>query len=192
MPKKKLKTTNRKSKLVEELQDAPPEIVTDEQSLVSTEQQRPYMPGGITGKGFRPGQSGNPNGRPKDLLRSIGLNIANKKARKILSEEELDLIRRLDMNPNDITVIEAIMTLLATSTNKDKLELFMDRTFGKVPNININAEVTAAVVARFKNKFTDAELERIGEGEDALEILLEKIPDVPDIHNDEEIVDALD
>ena len=36
------------------------------------------MPGGITGKGFKPGQSGNPNGRPKgtrsipDILKKIG------------------------------------------------------------------------------------------------------------------------
>ena len=36
------------------------------------------MEGGITGKGFKPGQSGNPNGRPKgvqsipDILRKIG------------------------------------------------------------------------------------------------------------------------
>ena len=36
------------------------------------------MPGGITGKGFKPGQSGNPNGRPKgtrsipDKLKKIG------------------------------------------------------------------------------------------------------------------------
>ena len=31
----------------------------------SVEQQRDYNLGGITGKGFMPGVSGNPNGRPK-------------------------------------------------------------------------------------------------------------------------------
>ena len=36
------------------------------------------MPGGVTGQGWKPGQSGNPNGRPKgvqsipDILRKIG------------------------------------------------------------------------------------------------------------------------
>ena len=28
-------------------------------------------PGGITGKGFKPGQSGNPGGRPKGLARTV-------------------------------------------------------------------------------------------------------------------------
>ena len=43
-----------------------------------TTQSNGKMEGGITGKGFKPGQSGNPNGRPKgvqsipDILRKIG------------------------------------------------------------------------------------------------------------------------
>jgi len=43
-----------------------------------TTQSNGKMPGGITGKGFKPGQSGNPNGRPKgmrsipDILKKIG------------------------------------------------------------------------------------------------------------------------
>jgi hypothetical protein len=31
----------------------------------NNEESTPKMPGGITGKGFMPGQSGNPSGRPK-------------------------------------------------------------------------------------------------------------------------------
>jgi hypothetical protein len=32
---------------------------------------RPTQPGGVTGAGFRPGQSGNPGGRPKGLRRRV-------------------------------------------------------------------------------------------------------------------------
>jgi len=34
-------------------------------ALRATEKQRSKRPGGVTGKGFMPGQSGNPGGRPK-------------------------------------------------------------------------------------------------------------------------------
>ena len=43
----------------------------------SVDKQQNKQPGGITGKGFKPGKSGNPKGRPKkakcipDILRSI-------------------------------------------------------------------------------------------------------------------------
>lgn len=162
-----------------------PETVTDPQELTthsSGEKQGNYRNPPDAYK-FKPGHSGNPAGRPKDLLKQIGLNISSKKAAKILAPEELELIRQLDMNPNDITLIEAVMVMLGTSTNPDKLSIFLDRTFGKVPNININAEISHNIVQRFSSKLTDAELERIKAGEDALEILLDKLPDVADMDN---------
>lgn len=183
---------SKKSELIEELNRGEfvigEEVIETEQSIqVSGKKQGRNPPEEYR---FKPGQSGNPSGRPKDLLRSIGMKIAQKKAVKILSKEELELVRNLDMNPNDITVIEAVMTLLATSTNKDKLELFMDRTFGKVPNININAEISTALVTRFRSKFTDAELQRIASGEEALEILLEKLPDVENVQVEDEVIEV--
>lgn len=35
-----------------------------------------YKPGGVTGKGFKPGQSGNPSGRPKSKLLSEAYRAA--------------------------------------------------------------------------------------------------------------------
>ena len=144
-------------------------------------------------KPMPPGQSANPSGRAPDVVKAIAKRIAQLKAGKILGEKELDKLRRLGLDHADITVIESIILDWATSTNPIKQQMYIERIAGKVPNININAEVSAAVVSKFRNKLTDAELERIGAGEDALEILLEKIPDVPDIQysqGDEEIIDA--
>lgn len=190
MTRRKLKSKSIKQKMIDELDPnknssrVPPEIVEEERELSPSKQRQLEA---LESYKWKPGQSGNPLGRPKDHLRAIGMNIAAKKARKILSEEEMELIRQLDMNPNDVTVAETIMVMLATSMNKDKLELFLDRTFGKVPNININAEVSAQLLVKFKSKLTDAELQRIATGEDVLDILVEKLPDVD---GDRDILDS--
>ena len=145
-------------------------------------------------KPMPPGQSANPSGRAPDMVKGIAMRLGQLKAGKILSEKELEKLKRLGLDAADITVIESIVLDWATSTNPLKQQMYIERVAGKVPNININAEVSAAIVSKFRNKFTDAELERIGAGEDALEMLLEKIPDVPDVqpHSryNEEIVDA--
>lgn len=129
---------------------------------------------------FQPGKSGNPNGRPRDVVKEIGKMIASRRAGKALTERERKLAEDLDFNPKDITVLEQIMLSLATSKNPLKIALYLERTFGKVPNININAEINAALVTRFRSKFTDAELEDIAEGANPMDILLDKLPDVDD------------
>lgn len=144
------------------------------------------MPGGITGKGFQPGQSGNPSGRPPDVLKAIGLRIAQLKANKVLKPNELKMLEDLGIDTASVTVIEALMAQLAMSKNPIKQQMYMERVFGKVPNINLNAQISESIVTRFKSKFTDAELERIVNGEDALEILLEKLPDA----DGNDIIDA--
>lgn len=129
---------------------------------------------------YKPGQSGNPNGRPKDVVKEIGKMIAARRAGKALTERERKLAEDLDFNPKEITVLEQIMLSLATSKNPLKIALYLERTFGKVPNININAEINAALVTRFRSKFTDAELEDIADGANPMDILLDKLPDVDD------------
>ena len=49
--------------------------------VVKQQESNGKLVGGVTGKGFKPGQSGNPNGRPRkefcvpDILREIGKDI---------------------------------------------------------------------------------------------------------------------
>jgi len=132
---------------------------------------------------WKPGQTGNPNGRTPDIAKGIAMRIAQLKLGKILSKEEIDKLEKLGLKEADITVVEGIMLDWAMSTRADKQALFMERLAGKVPNININAEMSAQLVRRFRAKLTDAELSRIVNGEDALDILLEKLPDVTEQDN---------
>ena len=194
MPKKKLFTKSNKQKLIDELDADKSNSVKSEfvvgkkvivdkqpiQQITVDKQQRlrehaetvlkPYQ--------FTPGESGNPHGRPKDIVKEIGRRIARTKVGKVLSTKERKFAADLDIKPDDMTILQNIMLELSMSRNPQKIELFLDRTFGKVPNININAEISASLVARYRTKFTDAELEQIASGEDALDILMQKIPDV--------------
>ena len=53
----------------------------DKGKVVKQQESNGKLVGGVTGKGFKPGQSGNPNGRPKkefcvpDILRERGKDI---------------------------------------------------------------------------------------------------------------------
>lgn len=154
-----------------------PEMIEDVQEIqqVSPEKQlrkdlEPYK--------WQPGQSGNPSGRPKDPLKAIGLRIAQLKVGKTLKPKEQKYLQDFGLEMADLTTIEFIMAQLATSRNPAKIQMYLERTFGSVPRINLNAQISENLVQRFGSKFTDAELERIKSGEDALEILLDKLPDV--------------
>lgn len=136
-----------------------------------------------------PGNSGNPAGRPQgsgnryDPLKQIGMQIAFTNASLILTPKQRKLAKQLGYAPSDVRLVEALMIHLATSSNPNKIALFLERTFGKVPNINIHAEYNASLVQRFKSKLTDSELESIGDGADVLDILLSKLPDVDETDN---------
>ena len=160
-----------------------PEIVTDQQEITHTsgkEQGKKFVPTPPVEYQFKPGQSGNPGGRTPDLVKGIALRIAQLQAGKILSDKEQEKLRKLNIDTADITVLESIIVDWATSTNPIKQQLYVERVAGKVPNLNINAEINQNIVERFKSKLTDAELERIAAGEDAMEILFDKLPDIED------------
>lgn len=146
----------------------------------------------ITPHQFKPGQSGNPNGRPKDIVKEVGKRIASARASKALTDKERKLAADLDINPDEITLLEHIMLQLATSKHPLKIALYLERTFGKVPNININAEVNAQLVTKFRSKFTDAELEDIANGANPMDMLFDKLPDVDDAPRLDDDTDYID
>jgi len=70
------------------------------------------MIGGITGKGFKPGQSGNPRGRPKSL----------------------DQLRAMAQSIGQSGAEERILRDWANSPDVRKQELFMWYAYGKPPD----------------------------------------------------------
>ena len=138
---------------------------------------------------FQPGKSGNPSGRAPDLVKGIALRIAQLQAGRILSEKEQEKLKRLNIDTADITVLESIIIDWATSSNPLKQQLYVERVAGRVPNINLNAEISQGLVTRFKSKLTDSELEAIAGGADAMDILFDKLPDVEE-DNSSNIIDV--
>lgn len=145
---------------------------------------------------FLPGVSPNPTGRPAgavDPVREIGLRIAKKNIGlgiPVKTRRKLEKLGLLE-DPN-VTLLESIMLELATSSNPAKLQMFLERTFGKVANVNVNNNINfdmAELVKKYSSKFTLAELERIATGENALEILLNKLPDIEDAYIPEYVSD---
>jgi hypothetical protein len=87
-----------------------------ENEAVSTVQNNGRTTGGVTGKGFMPGQSGNPRGRPKGLAKAT---------RELVGEDGMALVELWW----DIARDE-------TRRDRDRLEasrLLADRGWGKAP-----------------------------------------------------------
>jgi hypothetical protein len=72
-------------------------------------------PGGVTGKGFRPGRSGNPAGRPKG--------------------QSLTALLRAELDKNDnAQALAEMIVARALSGDIHFCKLILDRTEGKVPD----------------------------------------------------------
>lgn len=166
------------------------EVISEPEEIQKVVTPKKQLPKELEDYKWKAGQTGNPSGRPKDTLKALGMRIAQLKAGKVLKPKEQKYLQDLGLDTADMSVITFIMAQLATSRDPAKISMFLERVYGKVPNININAEISTALVTRFRSKFTDAELERIVSGEEALEILLDKIPDVADVQPQDEVVDA--
>ncbi len=162
-----------------------PEIISEYQEIKQVSPKK-QLPSELEEYKWRPGQSGNLSGRPKDIIKEIGKRIMKTRVGKVLNPKERKLAEDMDFQPDEITVLENMLLQMAMSKNPAKNIIFLERVFGKVPDINFNVQVNDDIVRRFRSKLTDAELERIVAGEDPLDILLEKIPDVDVI----EIVDS--
>jgi Family of unknown function (DUF5681) len=96
--------------------DTQTNLMLCENEAVSTVQNNGRTTGGVTGKGFMPGQSGNPRGRPKGLARAT---------RELVGEDGMALVELCW----DIARDE-------TRRDRDRLEasrLLADRGWGKAP-----------------------------------------------------------
>lgn len=96
--------------------------------------------GGITGKGFKPGQSGNPKGKPKSPV--------NFKAVREFNKQEFDsLMNQYLFSPdsdvyniaisNEVLVIEKMCAnfVLKSYADHNYLKLLLERFLGKVPDV---------------------------------------------------------
>lgn len=105
---------------------APPVVNT-------TQKQREKTPGGITGKGFFPGQSGNTNGRPKGSR-----NFNN------LVTEALQKLGAKDAKGNPLPVEEALVQKIikmALDGDRKMIELIWNYRDGKPPqNIDLTSK----------------------------------------------------
>lgn len=126
----------------------------------------------------------NTAGRPAgsgDPLREIGKKIAETRINTGVPTALRRKLKKAGVNIDDtakLTMIELIMIELAASGNPAKLQMFLERTYGKVANININQQ-REFDFKKWKSKFTDSELEQIlEENADPFELLFAKLPDV--------------
>ena len=110
-------------------------------------------PGGVTGKGFRPGVSGNPGGRPKG--RSITARL-----REALESNRLGNNNIKEGKTVLDLVVEAILTEAAAGNARIIKEL-LDRIEGKVATAAPEVDVFANLDVR---GLTDAELLAVASG----------------------------
>ena len=104
-----------------------------ENEAVSTVQNNGRTTGGVTGKGFVPGQSGNPRGRPKGLARAT---------RELVGDDGMKLVELWW----DIARDE-------TRRDRDRLEasrLLADRGWGKAPTYAAIEEADPLDLARLE------------------------------------------
>lgn len=101
-----------------------------------------------TGRDFKPGQSGNPKGRPKDP--------PELKAIKQMTRGEFSLLihKLIGLKPEDLkdfkgTVLEMAMASAVQAAIKhgdfSKMQSFIERLFGKVPDV-VNSTVETKTV----------------------------------------------
>jgi hypothetical protein len=129
----------------------------------TVDKQADKQRGGITGKGFMPGKSGNPNGRPRNedtlavALRTLG-NI--KLPKKLPPAWSAGLVSwRLAGFPEPKTLIEldaAIMWSTSLDGNDNSRKDRQDRMYGKpvqaiTGDLNVNATLSFAQAAARMN-----------------------------------------
>lgn len=141
---------------------------TKENQSKSIHEERPWL--------FKPGQSGNPKGKPRGLGRTPVNELLD-----IIAKHKIKLSptrkRKLGLTVDEITTLEHILLDWATSLTPAKQQMFIERYLGKMPNVNQNVNSNFDFM-KHADKFTDSELEEIKNGADPLDILFSKLPSV--------------
>ena len=107
-------------------------------------------------------------GRPQLFM--VVRNLA-----QTIAEEQITITKRHGKRvapPEVMTVLEAILRDWATSGDADKQKAFIAYAYGTPPTIQRNETFD---INRFLNRYTDADLIRIREGESPIDILFEKL-----------------
>jgi hypothetical protein len=112
------------------------------------------LPGGVTGKGFMPGQSGNPGGRPKGL--SITAHL-----RELLALTDID---GRPLKDEREAAREVALCMLKKGTgrgarkaNMEAIKEILDRTEGKVP---VQVQLPAVDLEAVRDKLTERRAKR--------------------------------
>lgn len=87
--------------------------------------------GGVTGKGFVPGQSGNPGGRPK------GSKGFRERCREFMDSEGLESLIEIARNPRDKNRFRAIELIAGYSWGRPKQGIELTGEEGNDINITI-------------------------------------------------------
>lgn len=114
--------------------------------------QRQNNVGGVTGKGFKPGQSGNPNGRPKGTSLTARLRVAIEKPEPG------------DERPVADRLVAKLITL-ALEGDRQAIKDVFERVDGKVPD-KLEADLKSgddngqivAVILKALDQFPDAKV----------------------------------
>lgn len=123
---------NRMNDDVKKTDIEPTKAETDPSVVNTTEKQRQRLLGGVTGKGFMPGESGNPNGRPKGTrnLNTIVTEALQKMAK--------------DTKGNPMLIEEALVQKIikmALDGDRKMIELIWNYRDGKPPqNIDVTSK----------------------------------------------------
>jgi hypothetical protein len=88
----------------------------------ATEEQRATGLGGVTGKGFQPGQSGNPGGRQKGTPNKATREV-RELARRLVEDPEYQLKLKARLDAGQASALELLLWHYAYGKPKEAVEL---------------------------------------------------------------------